>query len=141
MTGTSSQRGKQMDREKMIEITIISLAGIFWASCGIIISFILIVGMSFSPFITGSLLVITTGVIFFILYKITGHIKTIITRKPEPEIKRRLKEAQRVYERSFKEFCRGKISKEELKEKLRPYKEELKELGYPIKVKEDNSSE
>jgi len=38
-----------------------------------------------------------------------------------------------VYSRSLKEFCRGNISKEELKNRLRPYKEELIELGYPVK--------
>ena len=52
--------------------------------------------------------------------------------------KKRLKEARRIYERSFKAFKQGKIDKDELKEKLRPYKYELKELGYPVKIKDDD---
>lgn len=51
--------------------------------------------------------------------------------------KKRLKEAQKVYDRNIKAFSQGKITKDELKEKLRPYKFELKELGYPVKIKDD----
>lgn len=52
--------------------------------------------------------------------------------------KKRLKEAQRTYNKFFKAFKQGKITKDELKEKLRPYKYELKELGYPVKIKDDD---
>ncbi|MBN1390197.1 MAG: hypothetical protein JXA22_06105 [Candidatus Thermoplasmatota archaeon] len=51
--------------------------------------------------------------------------------------KKRLKEADRVYKKFFKAFQQGKVTKEELREKLRPYKFELKELGYPVKIRDD----
>ncbi len=51
--------------------------------------------------------------------------------------KKRLKEARSLYEKSLKAFQKGDITKEELKERLRPYKYELKELGYPVKIKDD----
>lgn len=51
--------------------------------------------------------------------------------------KKRLKEASSLYEKSLKAFQKGDITKEELKERLRPYKYELKELGYPVKIKDD----
>lgn len=51
--------------------------------------------------------------------------------------KKRLKEASSLYEKSLKAFQKGEITKEELKERLRPYKYELKELGYPVKIKDD----
>lgn len=43
--------------------------------------------------------------------------------------------------KNFKAFKQGKISKEELKEALRPYKNELMELGYPVKIKEGEKKE
>lgn len=52
--------------------------------------------------------------------------------------KKRLKEAEKTYSKSMKAFQQGKISKDELKERLRPYKYELKELGYPVKIKDDD---
>lgn len=52
--------------------------------------------------------------------------------------KKRLKEAQKTYNKYFKAFKQGKITKDELKERLRPYKFELKELGYPVKIKDDD---
>ncbi|MCU0799513.1 MAG: hypothetical protein MUC62_07565 [Candidatus Thermoplasmatota archaeon] len=51
--------------------------------------------------------------------------------------KKRLKEASSLYEKSLKAFQKGDITKEELKERLRPYKYELRELGYPVKIKDD----
>jgi hypothetical protein len=50
--------------------------------------------------------------------------------------KNKLREAQRIYTKNFKAFKQGKISKEEMKEALRPYKYELRELGYPIRIQE-----
>lgn len=38
----------------------------------------------------------------------------------------------------MKAFKQGKMSKEDLKDRLRPYKYELKELGYPVKIKDDD---
>ncbi len=55
--------------------------------------------------------------------------------------KKRLKEAQKTYNKYFKAFKQGKITKDELKERLRPYKFELKELGYPVKIKDDDRPE
>jgi len=51
--------------------------------------------------------------------------------------KKRLKEAQKTYTRYLKAFQQGKITKDELREKLRPYKFELKELGFPVKIKDE----
>jgi hypothetical protein len=48
-----------------------------------------------------------------------------------------LKEAQKTYTKYLKAFQQGKITKDELKEKLRPYKYELKELGFPVKIKDE----
>ena len=56
----------------------------------------------------------------------------------DKEHKKKLKEAQKTYNKFFKAFKQGKITKDELKEKLRPYKYELKELGYPVKIKDDD---
>lgn len=56
----------------------------------------------------------------------------------EKQQKKRLKEAKRTYNKYFKAFKQGKVTKDELKEKLRPYKYELKELGYPVKIKDDD---
>ncbi|MFO8051308.1 MAG: hypothetical protein R6V01_06375 [Thermoplasmatota archaeon] len=56
----------------------------------------------------------------------------------EKEHKKRLKEAEKTYGKSMKAFKQGKMSKEELKDTLRPYKYELKELGYPVKIKDDD---
>ncbi|MGA1872656.1 MAG: hypothetical protein ACMUHY_03200 [Thermoplasmatota archaeon] len=56
----------------------------------------------------------------------------------ERQHKKKLKEAKKVYEKNFKAFSQGKITKDELKDKLRPYKYELKELGYPVKIKDDD---
>ena len=56
----------------------------------------------------------------------------------EKQHKKRLKEAENTYSKSMKAFKQGKISKEDLKDKLRPYKHELKELGYPVKIKDDD---
>jgi hypothetical protein len=50
---------------------------------------------------------------------------------------KRLKEAKKIYTKSLKAFQQGKITKDELKEKLRPYKYELKELGFPVKIKDE----
>lgn len=55
----------------------------------------------------------------------------------ERQHKKRLKEADKVYKKYFKAFTQGKVTKDELREKLRPYKFELKELGYPVKIRED----
>ena len=55
----------------------------------------------------------------------------------EKDKKRRLKEADDAYKKYVKAFKNGKISKDELKDKLRPYRFELKELGYNVKIKED----
>ncbi|MBN1540035.1 MAG: hypothetical protein JW939_07810 [Candidatus Thermoplasmatota archaeon] len=51
--------------------------------------------------------------------------------------RKRLKEADKVYKKYFKAFKQGKVTKDELRERLRPYKFELKELGYPVKIKDD----
>ncbi len=56
----------------------------------------------------------------------------------EKQQKKKLKEAQKIYTKSFKAFKQGKITKDELKERLRPYKYELRELGYPVKIKDDD---
>lgn len=56
----------------------------------------------------------------------------------DKEKKKRQKEAARVYEKSMKAFSQGKITKEELKDRLRPYKYDLKDLGYPVTIKEDD---
>lgn len=55
------------------------------------------------------------------------------------EKSRRLKEASALYEKSLKAFKRGDITKDELKDRLRPYKYELKELGYPVRIKDDDA--
>jgi len=55
----------------------------------------------------------------------------------DPDHKKRLKEAKKLYERSMKEFKAGKITKDALKDRLRPYKFELRDLGYPVTIKED----
>lgn len=55
----------------------------------------------------------------------------------DKEKKKRQKEAKTVYEKSLKAFNNGEISKDQLKERLRPYKYELKELGYPVKIKDE----
>jgi hypothetical protein len=62
----------------------------------------------------------------------------IILAQEDKQQKKRLKEAQKTYNKFFKAFKQGKITKDELKEKLRPYKYELKELGYPVKIKDDD---
>jgi hypothetical protein len=62
----------------------------------------------------------------------------IILAQDDKQQKKRLKEAQKTYNKFFKAFKQGKITKDELKEKLRPYKYELKELGYPVKIKDDD---
>lgn len=49
---------------------------------------------------------------------------------------KRLKEAEKAYGRWKKAYLSGKISKDELKEKLRPYKYELHELNL-VKLKEE----
>ncbi|MFW3146193.1 MAG: hypothetical protein ACMUIE_05225 [Thermoplasmatota archaeon] len=56
----------------------------------------------------------------------------------DKEKKKRQKEAAKVYEKSMKAFSQGKLSKEELKDRLRPYKYELKDLGYPVTIKDDD---
>jgi hypothetical protein len=48
---------------------------------------------------------------------------------------KKLKEAEKAYNKWKRAFLAGKISKEELKEKLRPYKYELHELNL-VKLKE-----
>lgn len=48
---------------------------------------------------------------------------------------KKLREAEKAYNKWKKAFLAGKISKEELKEKLRPYKYELHELNL-VKLKE-----
>ena len=62
----------------------------------------------------------------------------MLLAQDDKQHKKRLKEARRTYERSFKAFKQGRMDKDELKEKLRPYKYELKELGYPVKIKDDD---
>ena len=49
---------------------------------------------------------------------------------------KRLKEAERKLIKMNKLRVQGKISKEEFAQALRPYKDELIELGYPIKIKD-----
>ncbi len=49
---------------------------------------------------------------------------------------KRLKEAERKLIKMNKLRVQGKITKEEFAQALRPYKDELIELGYPIKIKE-----
>ncbi|MGA1819869.1 MAG: hypothetical protein ACMUHU_02550, partial [Thermoplasmatota archaeon] len=56
----------------------------------------------------------------------------IVLPEDDRQHQKRLKEAKKVYEKNLKAFSQGKITKDELKEKLRPYKFELKELGYPV---------
>jgi len=51
---------------------------------------------------------------------------------------KRLKEAEKAYSRWKKAYLSGKISKDELKEKLRPYKYELHELNL-VKLKEGDA--
>lgn len=42
----------------------------------------------------------------------------------------RIYEAEEIYNKSKNNFIRGKITKDQLKEKLKPYKNELTDLGY-----------
>ena len=49
---------------------------------------------------------------------------------------KRLKEAERKLIKMNKLRVQGKINKEEFAQALRPYKDELIELGYPIKIKD-----
>ena len=60
----------------------------------------------------------------------------MLLAQDDKQHKKRLKEAHKY----FKAFKQGKISKDELKERLRPYKYELKELGYPVKIKDDDGT-
>jgi hypothetical protein len=64
----------------------------------------------------------------------------MLLAQDDKQHKKRLKEAQKTYNKFFKAFKQGKISKDELKERLRPYKYELKELGYPVKIKDDDDA-
>lgn len=60
---------------------------------------------------------------------------------------KRLKEADKIFQKQYKLLKTGKITKDQFKEKIKPYKEELIELGYPIKsskkeeVREEPKSE
>jgi len=60
---------------------------------------------------------------------------------PEREHKKRLKEAEKTLIRMNKLRVQGKIGKEEFVQALRPYKDELIELGYPIRTKEGTKEE
>ncbi|MGA1821829.1 MAG: hypothetical protein ACMUIG_04820 [Thermoplasmatota archaeon] len=46
---------------------------------------------------------------------------------------KRLKEADKIFQKQYKLLRTGKITKDQFKERIKPYKEELIELGYPIK--------
>jgi hypothetical protein len=71
-------------------------------------------------------------------YRVTDSLTGGISLAPEDkQHKKRLKEAQKTYTKYLKAFQQGKITKDELKEKLRPYKYELKELGFPVKIKDE----
>ena len=55
-------------------------------------------------------------------------------RKPPSRIK--IWEAKRVYRKAIKDYKKNRISKEEVKDILYPYRYELKELGLPIRIRE-----
>ena len=52
---------------------------------------------------------------------------------PDKKHKKKLKEADKAFQKQYKLLKSGKITKEEFKKKIKPFKEELIELGYPIK--------
>jgi hypothetical protein len=56
---------------------------------------------------------------------------------------KRLKEADKIFQKQYKLLKTGKITKDQFKERIKPYKDELIELGYPIKSskKEDAAEE
>src|SRR5512137_88957 len=54
---------------------------------------------------------------------------------------KRLKEARKVLEKSYKLYSNGKIDQNELKERLRPWKAELVELGLAKGSKDDKPAE
>jgi hypothetical protein len=72
-----------------------------------------------------------------VVYKVLKYMKREERKEPKDLHKGRLKEAWEAYTTNVKKFKKGKISKEELKETLRPYKYELRELGFPVKIKDD----
>ena len=61
---------------------------------------------------------------------------------PDKKHKKKLKEADKAFQKQYKLLKSGKITKEEFKKKIKPFKKELIELGYPIKSSgEDEETE
>jgi hypothetical protein len=52
-----------------------------------------------------------------------------------------LKEADKAFQKNYKLLKSGKITKDEFKKRILPYKEELIELGYPIKSSKKEKTE
>ena len=60
---------------------------------------------------------------------------------PDKTHKKKLKEADKAFQKQYKLLKSGKITKEEFKKKIKPFKNELIELGYPIKSSGDDEKE